>query len=190
MMRCVAAVMIALAVSACGDAEWRTKDIGGLMPPLEFTLTGEQGGTLTEQRFDDQVTVLFFGFTFCPDVCPNTLARLAAVIDGLPADQREAVRVLFVSVDPKRDDPARLAAYTGAFGPRFVGATGSQEQLRVLTKRYRVTYGYGESDASGNYNVSHASAIFVFDRDGEARLLMREDDSVEAMRADIARLLS
>ncbi|MDN5939058.1 MAG: SCO family protein, partial [Salinisphaera sp.] len=96
---------------------------------------------------------------------------------------------LFVSVDPRRDSPQDLASYTAAFGPRVVGLTGSQEQLQALTRRYRVTYGYGKTDDSGFYPVSHSSGVFVFDRDGKVRLLLREDLSAQQIAADLRRLL-
>lgn len=187
--RLLIALTTALMLTACGDPSWQTKDISGLMPELKFTLTGENGEPVTAERFDGHVTVLFFGYSFCPDVCPATLARLSAVIDRLPDSAAKNVRVLFVSVDPDRDTPERLRTYTEHFGERFFGATGSQDQLKDLNRRYRVTYGYGEKKGSGEgYLVSHASAIFVFDEAGEPRLLMRSSDGLEAMAADLERL--
>lgn len=186
--RFIPLLLAAALLSACGGEEWRTREIAGLMPPLEFQLTGADGEGLTEQAFRGDVTIMFFGYTFCPDICPATLARLAATVDRLPEDAAENVRVLFVSVDPKRDDPERIAAYAGAFGENVNGATGTQEQLRELTRRYRTTYGYGEADQHGNYLVSHASAVFVFDEEGEVRLMFRQDDPIEAMAGDLEEL--
>jgi protein SCO1/2 len=175
-------------LAGCSGEDWETRYIGGLMPPLEFQLTGADGEPLTEAAFRGDVTMMFFGYTFCPDVCPATLAKLSAAIEQLPEDTARNVQVLFVSVDPKRDDPERIAAYAGAFGERVSGATGTQEQLRELTRRYRTTFGYGETDQYGNYLVSHASAIFVFDEEGEVRLMFRPDDSITAMADDLAAL--
>ncbi|MCK2182698.1 SCO family protein [Halomonas getboli] len=179
-----------LALAGCGEPDWRTKDIASLMPPLAFTLTDERGETVEADRYRGEVTLLFFGYTHCPDVCPVTLARLAGQVREFPAERRDDVRVLFVSVDPERDDPERLSAYTEAFGPAVVGLTGRPAQLGALTRRYRVTYGYGEKDAAGGYAVSHPSGVFVFDRDGEARLLIRDGDAPEAVRHDLERLLA
>ncbi len=186
--RFIPLLLAAALLSACGGEEWRTREIAGLMPPLEFQLTGADGEGLTEQAFRGDVTIMFFGYTFCPDICPATLARPAATVDRLPEGAAENVRVLFVSVDPKRDDPERIAAYAGAFGENVNGATGTQEQLRELTRRYRTTYGYGEADQHGNYLVSHASAVFVFDEEGEVRLMFRQDDPIEAMAGDLEEL--
>lgn len=183
------AVIVSLALSACGETDWRTKDISGLMPELAFELTGESGEPLTAERFEDRITLLFFGYTHCPDICPVTMGKLSAVMQKLPDGVAEDTRVLFVSVDPARDTPQQLADYTEAFGERFIGATGTQDQLGQLNKRYRVTYSYGDGKGEDtDYLVSHSSAVFVFDRAGEVRLMFRQDDSIEAMASDLTEL--
>lgn len=159
------------------------------MPPLEFDLTSEEARSVSEADYIGDVTLLFFGFTHCPHICPTTLANLAAVSQELGEDARDDLQVLFVSVDPDRDDPATLREYTDTFGPEFIGLTGDEEALQALTRRYRVTYGYGKKDAAGNYDVSHSNAVFAFDRDGNAQLLIREEDPKEAVMADLERLL-
>lgn len=188
----LAAVPILAALAGCGDgdAEWNGRDIRGVMPDLEYTLTGETGDTVHAGEYAGNVRPVFFGFTHCPDVCPATLGRLAAAISDLPEKQRDRVRVLFVSVDPKRDTPERLAEYTDRFGPRFVGLTGSRERLTELTKRYHVTYDYGEPDADGSYPVFHSSHVFVFGPEGEVRLLFNQSLSVAEIAADLERLLA
>lgn len=173
----------------CSDPSWQTKDISGLMPPLEFDLTSEEARSVSEADYIGDVTLLFFGFTHCPHICPTTLANLAAVSQELGEDARDDLQVLFVSVDPDRDDPATLREYTETFGSEFTGLTGDEEALQALTRRYRVTYGYGKKDAAGNYDVSHSNAVFAFDRDGNAQLLIREEDPKEAVMADLERLL-
>lgn len=174
----------------CSDPGWRTKDISELMPPLAFELVNENGKTVSAQAYRGQVTLLFFGFTHCPDVCPTTLAQLAAATNELGEKAQDELRVLFVSVDPSRDDPKTLRDYTAVFGPEFVGLTGDKAALDALTRRYRVTYGYGDKDAEGNYDVSHSSAVFAFTRDGEAQLLIRGSDPRPAVVDDLRRLLA
>lgn len=183
---CAAAVLTA---GCGGEVSWQTKDIGGMMPELEFTLTSENGETVTAERYADTVNLLFFGYTHCPDVCPITLGRLRGVMDRLPDDVASRVRVLFVSVDPERDSPEALRTYTDQFGERFIGLTGSRKQLDALTKRYRTTYGYGEPDEQGNYEVSHGSAVYAFDVNGKARLLIRNEDGVDAVAGDLEQLV-
>lgn len=183
--------LLALTLGACSDApSWNATDISGAMPPLAFTLTDENGAEASAADFRGKATLLFFGFTSCRDACPATLSRLSRALDRLDPEQRCRVRVLFVSVDPHRDTPERLRAYTDNFGPQFVGLTGAHEQLRALNERYRVTYGYGETDADGNYTVSHSGAVFGFSSDGRARILIRSSMSDQDLLDDIERLIA
>jgi protein SCO1/2 len=177
--------------SACQKGPpWATKDISGLMPQLAFNLTeANRNISVKAQDYRGKILLVYFGYTHCPDVCPLTLSRMKTVLAKL-GEQAQQVRVLFISVDPKRDKLAELKRYTEFFGPEVLGLRGDQAELRALTKKYRVTYGYDKPDAHGNYNVSHSSAIYVFDRAGEARLLVRPEDSIAAMTNDLKRLLA
>jgi protein SCO1/2 len=177
------------ALTACHTQEpWHVKDISGLMPELVFTLTDTQGQTVHGTDYRNQILLVYFGYTYCPDICPTTLARLSSALKKMgPAAQH--VRVLFVTVDPARDTPDLLRRYVHYFGPQFAALRGTDEQLQRFTKRYRVTYSRGKPDARGNYPVSHSDAIFVFDGNGRARLLIRSDDSVEAIATDLRRLI-
>jgi len=182
-------VMTGLVAGCSPDRSWQTKDIAGLMPELEFTLTSETGETVTEEQYLDAVNLMFFGYTHCPDICPVTLSRLRGIMGQLPEEVAGDIRVLFVSVDPDRDDPQSLREYTDAFGESFVGLTGTRDQLDALTKRYRTTYGYGEPDEDGDYLVSHGSAVYAFDADGNPRLLIRDSDSTGAIASDLKQLV-
>jgi len=187
--RAFAAAALALLVSGCGEEPWHGKDITGLMPELAFDLTDESGSPVTEAVFAGRPVAIYFGFTHCPDICPTTLARLAAAARRLPDGLDRELQLAFVSVDPARDDPAQLDRYTGAFSDRMLGLTGTQKQLQSLTRRYRITYGYEEPDENGDYEVSHSSAVFVFDAEGEARLMLLDSLSVQQMAHDLELLL-
>jgi protein SCO1/2 len=177
-------------LSGCfGDDEnWNGKDISGLMPELAFELTGTSGDTVTAAQTDGNIRLLFFGFTSCPDICPATLQKLSRAVKDLPAELREDTQIVFVSVDPQRDTPERIDSYVSFFSDRAIGLTGEEPALRELSKRYRTTFGYDEPDAEGNYNVSHSGAVYVFDREGKARLLIRPELSVEEIRTDLVAL--
>ncbi len=190
MHRWIMALIVTLWLAGCSEPPWQTKDISGLMPPLAFELVDENGKDVNADQFLGKSTLLFFGFTHCPDVCPTTLARLDAATQRMDEAARDDIQVLFVSVDPRRDDAETLREYTDAFGPQFIGLTGDKAALDELTRRYRVTYGYGEEDSEGNYDVSHSSAVFAFNDQGEARLLIRDSDPMEAVVADLERLAS
>lgn len=187
----VALIVTALGLlSACGDEkiQWEGTDLSGVMPDLEFDLINEDGEAVTEADYIGQPTLLFFGFTNCPDICPGTLASLSRAIDRLQADEQDDYQVLFVSVDPQRDTPQRLRDYTSAFGPQFIGLTGTQRQLENLNKRLRATYGYGEVDENGFYNVSHSSAVYGFDAEGKTRVLIKSELPTDRISADLMRL--
>ncbi|ROT99649.1 SCO family protein [Marinobacter sp. R17] len=181
---------LAMLLSGCSGEKphWNGKDISGVMPDLEFELRSVQGDTVTPGDSAGQVRILFFGYTSCPDVCPTTLAYLHQVLEKMPAEARDDVTALFISVDPKRDTPERLGSYVSYFDSHIVGLTGSEDTLRKLAKRYRTTFGYGDADNDGNYAVSHSSAIYVFDGKGRIRLLLKQDMPQQQAAEDLTRL--
>lgn len=187
----VAVLGLILLLAGCGQKSlsWDTKNITGVMPDLQFSLTDDNGAPVHASHYGGKIDLLYFGYTHCPDVCPLTLATVAQALKqlGPKADQ---VRMLFVSVDPKRDPPKVLKRYVHAFGPHMVGLTGTQEELQTLTKRYRVAYRYGKPEADGSYVVYHSAAIFVFDPSGKVRLLMNYKDGAAAMAHDLKQLVS
>ena len=145
---------------------------------LSFELTDERGRTVTADDFSQQLQLVFFGFTSCPDICPITLANISTALKSL-GEQSQDVAVLFISIDPKRDTPERLLAYTDAFHPSIVGLTGSYEQIAAITSDFRTTFGFTVPDDSGrevplsqdeyealpesaNYSPFHSSQVYVF----------------------------
>lgn len=171
------------------ESPWRTRMITHFMPDLAFTLTDQHGRTVHADDYAGKVVMVFFGFSHCMQTCPATLAKLTTVLDTM-GKQANLTRVLFVSVDPNRDTPARLAAYTHSFAPQVVGLTGTPTQLRDLTRRYRVAFSYGKGYPHGKYPVYHSGAVFVFDGSGKVRLLFTQDDGINDISADLHRLVS
>ncbi|SEL62600.1 SCO family protein [Halomonas daqiaonensis] len=136
--------------------------------PIELPST--EGEFSLSQLDDDQLAVVFFGYTWCPDVCPMSLAVMRQVMGRLDPEQRRRVVPLMVSVDPERDTLARLEEYMGFFGEAFIGATGSQEALEELTERYGVVWRRVETpDSAMAYTIDHSASLFLVDRDGEIR---------------------
>ena len=183
-------IFMSVALTGCSGSnhEFNAKDITGLMPELAYELTNTAGNQVTEEANAGTVRMMFFGFTSCPDICPTTLQKLSKVVSGLPDEQKQDVQIVFVSVDPNRDTPERIKSYVEFFSDRIVGLTGPEPALRDLSKRYRTTFGYAEPDDNGNYDVSHSGAVYVFDRQGQARLLVRPEQSIDAIREDILAL--
>jgi len=178
-------------LAGCGSdgPPWALRDISGLLRPLQFSLHDSDGQPRHADDYHGKLVLLYFGYTHCPDVCPTTLATVTQAIRRL-GDNADRVRLLFVSVDPSRDTPAVLKRYANAFGPQVVGLSGSQQQLQALSKRYRLSYGYDQPDAKGRYAVSHSSAVFIFDADGQGRLLGLESAPSTDFQTDLERLLA
>lgn len=190
-------LLLLLAFAACAallagcrgeDMPWKLTDVTGHMPDLDFHLTDDQGKAVTAADYRGKVTLLYFGYTHCPDVCPLTLAHLHVVMQRL-GPLADGARILFVSVDPARDTPPVLHAYVNAFDPHAVGLTGSPGAIEALSKRYRSAFTREPPKGDGSYEVSHSSAIYLFDRDGKARLLSTPNDSQDDQVHDLHLLL-
>ncbi len=185
----MAATAALLMLAACGKKlHWDLDYVGAVLPNLQFHLVDDTGKPVTAADFRGKVVVLYFGYTHCPDVCPLTMSHLAAAVQQL-GSRASDVRILFVSVDPARDTPAILKAYTGAFSPQAEGLTGSMAQIQAVAKRYHVAFNYGEKDRYGNYVVSHSAAIYVFDRHGRGRLIGSDSAAPAQITHDLRQLL-
>lgn len=188
-------LMLALGTSlltAChrdDGIEWRLTNVSGHMPDLDFQLVDDQGKSVSGKDYRGKVVLLYFGYTHCPDVCPLTLAQLHVVMQRL-GPLADGARILFVSVDPARDTPEVMHAYVNAFDPRAVGLSGSPREIEALSKRYRSAFTREPDRADGQYEVSHSSAIYVFDSQGKARLLATPNNSQDDMVHDLHLLLS
>jgi protein SCO1 len=159
-------------LAGCARSEgWHALDVSNSSPPLALTMTrAGDGRQVTAADYQGQVVMLYFGYTFCPDICPTTLANLAEILDEL-GPRAEQVRVLFVTVDPDRDTAPVLAAYVKTFAPQIEGLRGTPDQLAALARRYRIAYSVTPETADHPYEVTHSSAIYIFDGSGAARLL-------------------
>lgn len=186
--------LVGALLAACSDEpdNWSGTDITGAMPDLQFTMTrASDGEEVTAADYDGKVKLLYFGYTFCPDICPLTLANISQVLKGL-GDQADDVRVLLVTVDPDRDTLDVLKDYTSAFAPQVVGLRGTDDQIAVLAKRYRAAHSV-DKDQNGEYVVTHSPAVYAFDGQGKARLLYTDlssgDADTEGMAEDLKRLI-
>lgn len=166
---------------------WHNVDVNGISPSLVFSmLRAPNGARVSEMNYRGKVVMLYFGYTFCPDVCPLTLQNVATILDRMGTDQA-AVDMLFATVDPKRDDLKTLARYTALFSPRIVGLRGSSDELARLARRFRIAYSVTSSGDDHDIEVTHSSAIYVFDRTSACRLLV---PSLASPTPDIAGVVS
>lgn len=147
-----------------------------------FELVDQDGNNVTDRDFSDKASVIFFGYTSCPDACPTTLLDLSNWLRDLGADA-ERLNVLFISIDPERDTPARIKEYLSSFDPRIHGLTGTPEQIATAAKAYRVSYERVELEG-GDYTMDHTAAIYLMDRSGHfvAPLSLQTEDKVALER--------
>ncbi len=185
----VIALLPLLVLLGCTRPQGAITDITGAMPPLAFAMIrANDGAAVTAADYRGRVTILYFGYTNCPDECPTTLANLASVLQALGAQARN-VRVLFVTVDPNRDSIATLKAYVAAFAPQIDGLRGTADAIAILARRFRVTYQVTPASPGHPYEVMHSATTFFFDREGRARYVATSVADASAVEADILALL-
>ncbi len=155
-------------------------------PIGEFSLVDQHGRALTRSHFEGHWTLVFAGFTNCPDVCPTTLALLAALRSRL-REARADLRVVFLSVDPARDTPAQLAQYVGHFDPDMIGATGTKEQIDRLCADLGLAY-FINPGPSGAYTVDHSAALVLVDRAARIAAYFQPPFDLDRLAADLAAL--
>ena len=182
--------VLALLTAACSPEgpKFRSTDISGADFGKALALTGHDGKPRALADFRGKVVVLLFGFTHCPDICPTTLADMAAVMKKLGPDAAR-VQVLFVTVDPERDTAEVLAKYVPAFDASFLGLTGDVAATQRTAKEFKIFYEKRPGSASGAYTVDHSAQCYVLDAQGRLRLFVRHDRIAVDLGSDLRELL-
>lgn len=132
-----------------------------------FTLVDDTGKTVTEKDYSGSYMLVYFGYTFCPDVCPTGLTNIGTAMDMLSADQQAQVKPLFITVDPERDTVEAMGAYMQSFHSSITGLSGSREQVNVAIKAYKVYAAKVQDEASDDYAMDHSAYIFMMGPDGK-----------------------
>ncbi|MFO6447986.1 SCO family protein [Erythrobacter sp. NE805] len=192
------AIAGALALAGCGGAAPGAD--AAQEPPLagaaiggDFTLVNSKGETVRWGDFAGRYRVVYFGYTFCPDVCPTDVQRIAQGLKKLKAeDPAKAAKIvpIFISVDPERDTPQVVGAFAAAFSPDMVGLTGTREQVDAAAKAFAVAHGKGETQPGGGYLVDHTRIVYLFGPDGAPIATLPADRGAEAVAAELARWVS
>jgi protein SCO1/2 len=155
---------------------------------VHFALTGSSGAAVTEHTYQGKWLVIYFGYTFCPDICPTTMMELAQALQTL-GPRAAGVQAVFISVDPQRDKPDLLAEYLKSFDPRFVGLTGSSAQISAAAKSFNVFYERHDTD-DGNYTYDHSSYLYLVDPGGKLVEALGSDRGSEQIAAALSSLMS
>ncbi len=178
-------------ISSCRSPEpsFRGTELDDSVPTADFTLTDQYGQPFTLSNHKGEVILMFFGFTYCPDVCPSTLSKWKKVQDALE-EESEKVKFVYITVDPERDTPGKLRQHLAIFSPDFIGLTGKPDELLKVYESYGI---YREkviiSDSAAGYLINHTARIYVIDRNGRWRLGIPNDATVEDIVHDVKLLL-
>jgi protein SCO1 len=187
------AIALLLALAACGagasqpagDPPLAGAAIGG-----DFALTNSKGETVRWGDFAGKYRVVYFGYTFCPDVCPTDMSRVAQGLKALKAsDPAKAAKIvpLFITIDPERDTEAVVGEFAAAFSPDIVGLTGTPDQIAAAAKAFKVFYEKGEAQPGGGYLVDHSNVVYLFDPEGAPLATLPTDQGGAAVAAELAR---
>lgn len=189
-LRLTVAAAFTAALAACGESAptFKGSDISGTQLGRGMELTDTNGKTRQLSDFAGKVVVVFFGFTQCPDVCPTSLAELTEVMKKLGPDA-DRVQVLLITVDPERDTQEVLKQYVSAFDPRFLGLTGTPDQIKKAAASFKAYYAKAPTKDGSNYTMDHTAAFYLLDGKGESRVLANNNVGVDALTHDIQALL-
>jgi protein SCO1/2 len=184
-------VLLAVLLFGAGSFLWLSGKGGdnGYFIGGPFTLEDGNGKPVTDRDFRGKYMLVYFGYTFCPDVCPTTLNAVADAMDKLgPAAAR--IQPLFITVDPKRDTPPVVKQYAAAFGPNVKGLTGTADEIANVAKGYRVYYAeHRTGPGPDDYTMDHSSVLYLMNPDGAFVAPVRADESGDEMAASLKKLM-
>jgi protein SCO1/2 len=184
-------LVLAALLLGVGGFMWFSGGTGnnGLSIGGPFTLQDGSGTTITDQDFHGRYMLVYFGYTFCPDVCPTTLTAVADAMDKL-GPEASRIRTVFITVDPKRDTPAVVGKYAAAFGPNIVGLTGTPEAIAKVAREYRVYYAEHRTGPGPNdYAMDHSSVLYLMDPKGGFVAPVRADQSGDQIASALRKLM-
>lgn len=163
-------------------------DLRGAAMGGDFTLTGEDGNPVRWDDFEGRYRIIYFGYAYCPDVCPTDVQRAMAglkLFEQAHPELGRRVQPLFVSVDPERDTPAVLAEFTGNFHPRLIGMTGDAATVRQVAQSFAASFSRGASQPGGGYLVNHSNLTYLFDPDGKPLGTLPTDKGPEGVAKEL-----
>lgn len=190
--RWVPIAAVALTLAGCGAAEappaeppLAGADIGGA-----FELVNANGETVRWSDFDGRYRMVYFGYTYCPDICPTDAQRMMQghrIFAEQTPELAAKITPIFISVDPERDTPQVVGEFAAAFSDDLIGLTGTPEQVKAAADRFRVFYSRGETTAGGGYLVDHSNIVYLFGPKGEPLATLPTDQGAEAVAAELAK---
>lgn len=154
-----------------------------------FSLIDEDGEVFTDQDLKRPYRLIYFGFTYCPAICPTELAKTVKAFNQLPEEIQESIDLVFITIDPERDTPEVMKQYTDMFHPRLIGLSGDQDQIDTVLKQYKVYAARVQDDTMSDYTMDHSSYIYLFNNDNQLRAMYRMSDEAPFIADDLFNLL-
>ncbi len=189
----IAAVVLLVGLAAIGYQQIIARPLfkGATVDPVEpappFTLRSADG-KVSLKDFHGKVVLLYFGYTYCPDVCPITLSAIKRALSEM-GEQAEQVQLVFITVDPQRDSPKRMNEYVHFFNPSFVGLSGTLDEISQVAEAYDIHFHYNDAESKTTYSVDHTASVIVLDKEGNKRIIWPHDFEVKDMISDLNRLV-
>lgn len=187
----------ALCLSACGAGEVTRVEHSSAEPPLagadiggDFALTNKNGETVNWSDFEGQYRIVYFGFAYCPDICPTDMQRTVQGLSAFADDEpglAANIQPIFITIDPERDTPEVVGEFASAFSDDLLGLTGSAEQIADAASKFKVFYARGEDSEAGGYLMDHSRIVYLFGPAGEPLATLPADTSAKAVTAELAK---
>lgn len=181
-------IVLSVVLTSCGSYRYHGQLLDKPMTIPDLVLTDQTGQQRSLQDFQGKVVMVYFGYTFCPDVCPTTLTEMKKAFELL-GNKAEDVQFIMISVDTERDTPQALGAYLSNFNPTFIGFSGTPDQIADAALPFGVFYEKHEGTPATGYLIDHTASVMVLDRQGQLRLIIPFQTPAEDVAADIKQLL-
>jgi protein SCO1/2 len=184
----------ALALSACNAGTPPAEPpLAGAAIGGDFALTASDGRTVRWDDFGGKYRIVYFGYAFCPDICPTDMQRVAQGLKVLKADdpaKAAMIQPIFITIDPERDTPAVVGEFAAAFSPDIIGLTGTPDQIAAAAKAFKVFFAKGEAVEGGGYLVDHSNIVYLFGPKGEPLATLPVDQGADAVAAELDKWVS
>lgn len=152
----------------------------------DFSLVDQNGKEVTQADYADSYKLVFFGFTYCPAVCPTELNKMTKIMEGLPKEITDKIQPIFITVDPERDTPERIKEYLESFSPKMVGLTGTKEQVSDVAKAYRVYTSKIETPGMDGYMINHSAYTYLMNPDDQLLEVYPDKDTADEIIKDLS----
>ncbi len=191
--RLLFAPLALLAAGCSADQSASRPPLEGAAIGGEFALVDKAGKPVRYSDFAGQYRMVYFGYTFCPDVCPLDVQRMMqgyALFAKSEPDLAKQVQPIFITIDPERDGPGVVGEFAAAFSPRLLGLTGTKEQVAAAAKAFKVFHSKGELSPGGGYLMDHSNIAYLMDRDGKPLAMLPADKGPQAVADELAKWTS